>query len=279
VIGRSIIGAAVACVLLLASCAPKLIPISAPLSEVDTARYSTRSAGDAEIAVGEAFLDMVGVDGVPFTSGPPEGRSSNLRWKKAFLTPGYHCVFSLARDYGTPDSRKWSSSDDVTASCFDVRSGHRYRIELPSVPKKRWSLSRTFRFPSIVDTTTGRTVLFYKASSPKGTGEATISWSHVNNPTEPDYPYVTTFGKIRMHIDGEQADPADGGMLSRPLVYKVQPGLHTVTAFLATSNIHSRNHAMVAIDIPDGGHILLVTGTKGIHILDGETGKVLKSPG
>lgn len=278
-IGRGIIGAAVACALLLASCAPKLVPISAPLPEVDTARYSTRSAGDAELAVGEAYLDIVGVDGVPLTSGPPEGRSTNFGWKKAFLSPGYHCVFSLARDYETPRSRKWSSSDDITASCFDVRSGHRYRIELQSVPKKRWSLLRTFRFPSIVDTTTGRTVLSYKASSPKNEGEATISWSHVNNPTEPNYPYVTTIGKVFMHIDGEYADPADGGMVSRQAVYKVRPGLHTVTAFLAASNIYSRNQAMVAIDIPDGGHVLLVTGTKGIHILDGETGKVLKSPG
>lgn len=167
----------------------------------------------------------------------------------------------------------------VRPSCFDVRSGHRYRIELPSVPKKRWSLLRTFRFPGIVDTTTGRTVLSYKASSPKDKGEATISWSHVNNPTEPNYPYATTIGKVFMHIDGEYADPADGGMLSRQAVYEVRPGLHTVTAFLLASNINSRNQAMVAIDIPDGGHILLVTGTKGIHILDGETGKVLKSPG
>lgn len=277
--GRGIIGAAVACFLLLASCAPKLIPTSAPVPVVDTARYSTRSAGDAEIAVGEANLDIVGVDGVPFTGGTPKGRLTNVGWKKAFLSPGYHCVFSLARDYEAPDSRNWSSSAEVTASCFDVRSGHRYRIERPAAPKKRWPLLRTFRFPSIVDTTTGRTILSYKASSPKDTGEATISWSHVNNPTEPDYPYVTTFGKVFMHIDGERADPADGGMLLRQAVYKVRPGLHTVTAFLATPNIHSRNHAMVAIDIPDGGHILLVTGTKGVHILNGETGKVLKSPG
>lgn len=207
---------------------------------------------------------VIAINGQPTNDRNLIEASDKRGLSRVFLEPGYRCLsFSPIAPGGYFFKR---------VGCFDVLRSHKYR----AVENSQNIL------PIIFDESTRRPVLARTLKGPEVEGAARLIWSNLDGPTRHPLSMSRGVALVGMSQEDTLLEADRKGSSTDQQVFEVKPGYHTYTLYSVESKGLLSNpigkYQMVSFSISPGQNLRIVSGERGVYLLNANTNEVLRSP-
>ncbi len=241
------------------------------LSPTDSPQYDNASLvalglpetpqGYASFTAMNEQLKPAGVNGRQVSiSGSIRSKDGQTAYR-IFLKPGYNCV-TLGQSYVAGTIIKYDF-------CFDAIKSHEYSFRLKD------------NYYVVQDETAGRPVLHNGLTTTNTNGSALLVWSHLGHqPSDVGLIKGATFAGIFQGSDLVEARPEKTKKGEK--TFNIKSGYHTFRIAYAWKNSLLSDPISViqyvSLNVEPGDYIRLVSGNRGVSVLDARTNKILRDP-
>lgn len=217
--------------------------------------------GLATLTAMEESLKPAAVNGRSITIEGSGKYGSNQSVYRIFLEPGFNCVTLAPSLAGGFIIRR-----DL---CFDAIRAHDY------------TLSKRNDLELITDETTARPILYRKLRPPEEAGSARLVWSHLRQgPGDIGFIKGATLGSI--YQGDRRLKPSRKKSENGEKIFEIEPGYQTFSiSYSWKSSLLSDPivvFQMVSLDVQADQFIRVVSGERGVSLLDAKTNRVLRDP-